>query len=170
MVQDIDAGAMRAGYVISEHPAQLQVGLPSDTSDFAEIALAPGDAGDWLSNSLTGCATAPSTFAQVCGEMLVDTGIDYCIVAFPAGQVPASDGGFLDKDARLALVAPAPDGGAMSDTFFAGGVQPNDAPAVSLRTSLTDTPFINTGRRVLSLYDYLFDARGGAVGFRDAGN
>jgi hypothetical protein len=169
MVGDIDAGEMHAGYILSEHPPVLHVGLPSDTSDFAEIALLPGDAGDWAGDSLTGCATAPATFAQVCGGLLVDTGIDYCIIAFPSGQVPASDGGVLNKDARVSIVAPAPDGGAMSDTFFAGGVKPNDSPAVSLRVSLTGAPFINTGRRVLSLYDYLFDAQLGAVGFRDAG-
>jgi hypothetical protein len=165
-IAEVSSGRMRPGYIISDNPPQLTIGVPASTADFALVSLAPGASGDWASTSLPGCVHLPSW--SLCGSILVDTGLDYAIVSIPQGGATPYDGGVVPSGAPITFDVPD-DGSAMTCSSDLGASTPQSPTEVQFRHPPISTPFINTGRSVLALYDYLFDATAGQVGFRKAG-
>jgi hypothetical protein len=173
-VADVASGRMRAGYVLSTHPAaHVDIGLGASAKDgFAMVPLtaAPGGSGDWLASSLRGCLAVPSapSYAAACGPLLVDTGVPECLLWGPAdptlgGAVPA---GAKAVPSGVGLRVTTEVGSAILDYAFVVGQGADSPSAVDLRSASAFS--INTGRALLVDYDYLFDAAGGAVGFRRA--
>jgi hypothetical protein len=175
-VAEIQAGAMHAGYVVSQHPPQVVVGLDAAaTTGFRTLPLAPksGYPGEWDSTSVAGCVTLPAlpSFGSPCGRPLVDTGIAGGILTMPAAMLPTQlatqDPGELDVGVAVEVTLPAaPAVATYSFVIGAAGAQTPDY--VYLRDSTDGTLHINTSRHLLAVYDYLFDARDGAIGFRPA--
>jgi hypothetical protein len=165
-ITDVAAGVMRPGYILSNNPPQLTVGIPESTADFARIALTASSNGDWLATSLPGCVLLPSISWSLCGGLLVDTGIDFALVSVPQGTTsPYEDAGSVPLGTPIEMLAPN-DGSVMTSASDVGASSLQSPPTVQFRHPPGSTPMINTGRRVLAIYDYLFDARGGEVGFR----
>jgi hypothetical protein len=164
-IEEVIGGTMRPGYVISNHPPQLTVGIPASTTDFTRLALTPASNGDWLAASFQGCARLPAIPWSLCGTLLVDTGIDYSLISVPSTAMTPYDGGTVPTGSEIDFLAPA-DGSAMTSVANLGASSLQTPPTIEFRHPPDATPLINTGRRVLALYDYLFDAKSGAVGFR----
>ena len=176
-VAEIQAGTMHAGYVVSQHPPQVVVGLSAaETSGFLTLPLTSksGYPGEWDSTSVSGCVTLPAlaSFGTRCGRPLIDTGIAGGILTTPAAirptQLATKDPGQLDVGVEVDVTFPAaPAVGAY--TFVIGADDPKTPDYVDLRDSTDGTVHVNTSRHLFAAYDYLFDAQGGAIGFRAAG-
>jgi hypothetical protein len=164
-VEEVADGTMRPGYIVSDHPPQLTVGLPASTADFSSLALAPASNGDWLATSLEGCVRLPAISWSLCGTLLVDTGLDYSLVSVPSGATTPYDGGALPNGVEIDFLAPS-DGTVMTSVVDLGSSSLQTPPSVEFRHPPETTAVVNTGRRILAAYDYLFDARAGEVGFR----
>jgi hypothetical protein len=172
-IQEIKDGTMRAGYILSTQPAlRIVLGITADNSSGFKKLKLTADAknpGEWVSSSLRGCLSIPSkpAYGAPCGPLLVDTGISDCLLWGPADPTL---GGLLQNGATT--VAPGvqmsifteQDASILDYSFVTGQV---DAPQnVTVRTASGFS--INTGRRSLLDYDYLFDSQSGEVGFRKA--
>jgi len=164
-LDDMVAGKMRRGYVIS--PAGIQLGLNAESvgSGWLWQKLAPrlttvpdsySGPKDW--------ATAAGTFAvngktMPMGTVLMDTGLTNMMLeatdAPHEGDVPAG------TPVKVDLL-----GGQLSYEFTVNDAANAAAPR---RTSWRDPAngtYVNTGSRALALYDYCFDSDGGYLGLR----
>jgi len=175
-VAEIAAGTMHAGYVVSQHPPQVIVGLDAAVqSGFQALPLAPksGYPGEWDSTSVEGCVTLPAlpSWGTQCGRPLIDTGIAGGILTTPAAmrptQLATKSPGQLDLGVEVDITVPAAPAVA-TYSFVIGAGDPSTPDYVYLRDSTDGTLHINTSRHLLAAYDYLFDARDGAIGFRPA--
>ncbi len=173
-MEGVQGGTMHAGYVLSTHPApSVQIGLTTaGAARFQTIALTASTSGDgdWIATSLHGCLALPkvSSFTQVCGPLLVDTGVADCLLWGPSdptlgGVVPS---GQTTVPGGTAIQIASPASGSILDYSFVVGSGVDTPAAVSVRTAGGFS--INTGRALLVDYDYLFDAQAGLVGFRAA--
>ena len=168
---DVKSGAMRAGYILSTHPApHVQIGVSAaTTAGFQTVPLTPDPAGsgDWLASSLRGCLSVPSapSFGQPCGGLLVDTGVPECLLWGPSdatlgGTIPS---GAMAVPNGVALKITAAAGAAVLAYGFVVGTGSDTPSAVDVRSAGAFS--INTGRALLVDYDYAFDAVAGTVGF-----
>jgi len=132
--------ALAPAYIVRADAIVLGAGSAEERG-FAMARLTRGS-DDW--NAAAACFRVP---ARYCGTVLVDTGIAGAIVRIPKGGRPLSPAG-------VEVDVPA-DGSALAFRIVA-----------PVRWSgAAGPPFINTGRSVLGAYDYLYDARVGAIGF-----
>jgi hypothetical protein len=172
----VASGSMRAGYVLSTHPVpHVDVGIaPAAKGGFAMLPLtkAPSGNGDWLASSLRGCLAVPSepAFGAPCGPLLVDTGVPECLLWGPSdptlgGAAPAGATS-VPSGVALRITGEGGAGASVLDYAFVVGQAPDAPSSVDVRKASAFS--INTGRALLVDYDYLFDAVGGAVGFRRA--
>jgi len=170
----IKAGTMHAGFVLSTHPSPaVQIGLTSGgVAGFQTVALEadPSGNGDWVATSLRGCLRLPNVvaFATECGGLLVDTGVADCLLWGPTdptlgGTVPSGQT-LVPNGVALQIEAEA--GAPTLDYSFVVGSDAGSPAGVSIRTASAFS--INTGRALLTEFDYLFDAQQGLVGFRAA--
>ncbi len=122
-----------------------------------------GAPNDWRRPS--GCYSLSSPdnqhFGPVCTKLLVDTGLPEMILTLPRQRRP---GAFLcdaqcPDGIRVALRA----GNALDWDFTTGDQSAPGYVRWGLNGSTTQ---INTGRELLTRYDYLYDADRGGVGFR----
>ena len=159
---EMQDGTMRPGYVISAQGVQL--GLDSSVTGYAYTDLAP--------TGLTqGSQTAPDWQpASGTGQIVLDLGIPSAILTLP-GQTPSSQfsgqmkvdllnsGGAVHYDINLAntnnLLNPT------NVEFFdpLAGRFTENMPAQNQQ-------FFNTGRNVISAFDYLYDAASGYFGLK----
>jgi hypothetical protein len=176
-LEDVVYGHMRPGYVIS--PDRIDIGLDdTDTAEkfqYIRLKASADPPGDWL--GANGCFSFPAASARFCGSMLLDTGIDQMIFALAKGSRPAqvvdsSNPGVLKPGTAVDIAAPTTGPLALSYGF---NYQPG-RPGSTIDPRLirwaappaTKPPvFFNIGRTPLARYDYLYDARGGRVGFFD---
>jgi hypothetical protein len=178
-VTEIQAGTMHAGYVVSQHPPQVVIGLDAaDQSGFQRLSLTPYSQypGEWESASVDGCVTLPAlpSWGTQCGRPLIDTGIAGGILTAPDAMLPTQLAtkvpGQLDVGVQVDVTFQAtPDQAAPVAaiyTFVIGADDPSTPDYVYLRDSTDGTVHINTSRHLLVVYDYLFDALDGAIGFR----
>jgi len=169
---EMQAGAMRTGYVISATGVQL--GLDSTVRGFASTDLAPTglprgtqSAPDW--QPATGTVEYPKTTSGT-GQIVIDMGIPSGILTLP-GKTPSSkfggtmtvnllnSGGAvqydIDESKKDNLLNPT------TVAFFnplAGTYTENLPPQSS--------QFFNTGRKVFAAFDYLYDAAAGLLGLK----
>jgi hypothetical protein len=170
-VQDIAAGRMRAGYVLSTHPSpNVQIGVTSSRSaGFQTVPLSASTTGngDWDADSLEGCVALPgvAAFKQECGGLLVDTGVAETILW---GPTDPTLGGLVASGQTSAPAGTAFDitteAGPMLSFSFVLGSGADTPSAVDIKSASAFS--VNTGRALLVDYDYLFDAEAGLVGFQ----
>jgi hypothetical protein len=166
------------GYILTPDDTSavsgLQLGINSVTG-FSVVALAPNSAvpGDFLPQS--GCFIFPGSPSpnKFCGTALLDVGIDYMFLDLPQNQWPAGtyDGknlvpaGVSMEILMGGLVSPAP----LDYTFNAvNGTPPPPFSATPTQVQWIDNPtiFVNTGRRPLYTYNYLYNGQCGQVAFK----
>jgi hypothetical protein len=176
-VEDVVRGPMRPGYVIS--PDRVDIGLDAaNTAEaFQYIPLAPSadPPGGWL--GANGCFSFPAASAKFCGSMLLDTGIDQMIFALararrPPGVVDPSRPETLRPGTAVDISAPTGLPLALSYGFTYQPRKTSSAVDPKLirwaAPPATKPPvFFNIGRTPLARFDYLYDDRGGRVGFFD---
>ena len=161
------------GYVLGG--SAITVGITS-TAGYGTVPLTPSTTvpGDWL--TMSGCYGFPELPVpnQFCGTLLLDVGITEMFIDLDASERPAGAEDAGCDEAKTACKVP--DGVAMQIIAGSPG-----APAASYQFSVAAQPtgpaptfaqwiessqvFVNTGRRPLFAYDYLYDARCGNVGF-----
>lgn len=173
------------GYIISK--AGVTLGLTAGNSQgFKTVQLLPNKqlpGTEWLQPQACALVEAPGgkSHANLCGGMLMDTGIDYMFLSFngqlrPA-QSTAQSAGPFDGPSRTILTP------GWTMTFTATDADKNKLltyTQTAVQTNVTPTPkqtvavwagatattgFMNTGRRLLYAGAYLFDQQCGKLGF-----
>ncbi len=163
---------INGGYVLSTQGVTLGV-TSSNSSGFNLITLNPDSTvpGDWLPEP--GCyqfTTLPGA-PQFCGNLLLDVGISEMFIDLSFDQRPA---GSFDSNNRVPagvgmnILAGSQTQPAMSYSFSA--VQPPTQPSGPAPTFAqwvnVSNIFVNTGRRPLLSFDYLYSGQCGQVGFK----
>jgi hypothetical protein len=174
---DANSGTdINGGYILSTNG--VTVGITADNSSgFKTVALTANSdfPGDW--NAIPGCYGFPGLpgAPKFCGNLLLDVGISEMFLDASRDQWPA---GSYDSNNKV------PDGiemsiqagnnnqwgnqWAMSYTFSA--VQPPEQPTGPAPTYAEwyddGNLFVNTGRRPLLAFDYLYSGSCGIAGFR----
>lgn len=158
------------GYVLTT--TSVTVGITS-TAGFDTVALSPSTtiAGDW--DSAPGCFAFPNLAQpnQFCGHLLLDVGIRDMFLALEKSQRPAAAVDHatslptVPNGTHMQIVAGSPDAPAASYEYVLSPQASGPAPTVATWIESSNT-FVNTGRRPLLAFDYLYDARCGNVGFR----
>lgn len=182
------------GYVITDHGITL--GINAETAaKFVTVQLqqatpdATVSAFDWL---------APNACVQVfqdggqdkaqklCGGLLVDTGIDYMFLGFPAAQIPTGsevrttvkfDGSLRNVVAngwQVGFSAANAEQKTMLAYVLNAAVPTKPKPEIPVGATVavwvappsSNTGFINTGRRLLYAGNVMFDAQCGLYGFQ----
>ncbi len=169
------------GYTIypsaSSATAGLRLGIdPTTVSNFQMVNLTPSTTvpGDFLTEY--GCFgftnTVPAT--QFCGTLLLDIGIDEMFIDLPQSQWPA---GTYDTNNKVPEIIPpynmsivAGTSNQMAYTFDAvqscpSASGPNAVAPCYVQWEDGKTPFVNTGRRALYKFHYLYQGQCGQVGF-----
>jgi hypothetical protein len=164
------AGTMRRGYVVTREGVHVGLTAANTRGDYRYIKLAKASDGqDWA--ALPACI-AVDRGPSACGTALLDTGVSVMYLTVPpdrqAGHVDDAHGRTLSSGTRLSIRFGA-DATAQSPGYgFAAGDAGN--PAAPSRIVLVGGPnrptFVNTSVHALNVFDYLFDADGGYVGFR----
>lgn len=196
--QQMETGAMHPGYVITT--SGITVGIKQqDLQGFGFVPLQPVKGGNELEWRQTrGCVSVAGTGITnprqtVCGEILMDTGVDRMFLSYASGSAPelkppntlplklwdcpplkngARNCRITIPNATVTVTSPHANPVLRYEvsapaTFVWTGV----APAfVSLRATTLQDPgenvFVNTSRQLLNMVDYLYDAGCGRVGFR----
>ncbi len=152
----------------------LTLGISSITNynivDLTPNATIPGDF-----NAQGGCYTftASPLPNQFCGTALLDVGIDSMFIDLPFAQRPAGtfdSNNTVPNGIAMSILMGATSSPAMSYSFSA--VQsnpPSNTPTPTLvqwiNTTASGLVFVNTGRRPLYVFDYLYNGQCGQVGF-----
>lgn len=160
-------GSMHPGYIIRSNRVTLGI-TAGDQAGFSTVALKAGGSGpgDW--NTEPGCFSFPKIpgYGPQCGTLLVDTGIASAILGLPKSQRPSSISSSIPNGERIQIdVASSSAATPILSYGFTAGV-PGPMSPTSIRWAAGMAPFVNTGRRPISRYKYLFDAGSGKVGFK----
>lgn len=164
-------------------PAGLTLGI-SSVANYSLINLTPAPAvpGDFLTES--GCFNfTGSGTPQFCGTVLLDVGIDYMIMQLPKAQWVAGTHEFNSAQQIEVVKAGTPMsiffGSPTTMQYSFTAIQQfvencagdsgtnNVAPCYAqlIDSTATGQIFVNTGRRPLYQYDYLYQGQCGQVGF-----
>lgn len=162
------------GYLLAGAGITLGVGTTGGF-DFAPLTRSTQAPGDW--NAAPGCYGFPDLPEpnQFCGSLLLDVGIpemflDLTASERPSGAVDPEHPDRVPAGVAMTVLAGSPGMEAMSYSYTVGGDPPVGSPEPTSITWIEAADiFVNTGRRVLFQFDYLYDARCGRVGFRPAG-
>jgi hypothetical protein len=160
------------GYTLSKSGVTLGVTSESAAGfDMVPLTPNPNVAGDWM--TMPGCFAFPGLSSQqFCGALLLDVGIDEMFLDLLKNQRPSgsNEGGAVPKGTHVAIAAGDPNNPAMGYEFTAvkKGETP-EGPAPTDVSWVNDANiFVNTGRRPLLSFDYLYDAQCGQTGFAPA--
>ena len=156
-------GPRRRGYILTREG--VHIGLTESNTGgafrFVQLKRQP-DRPDWAGTPA--CISLNGQSPPACGSMLVDTGVGVMYMTVPPSQTGAAED-VLPPGTQVSIRAGGTDG------FDLYGFSVDDgspmAPAmVHLRESQTARPFVNTSFHLLNGFDFLYDADGGYVGFR----
>ena len=167
---------INGGYILSQTGVTLGI-TAANSAGFNMITLDPNQPvpGDWLPEH--GCYQFTTLLGspQFCGNLLLDVGIPEMFIDLSFDQRPS---GSYDSNNRVPaglgmnIQAGSTSNPAMSYNFTA--VQPPDTAdrtrATYVRWINDDNVFVNTGRRPLLNFDYLYSGQCGEVGFRPVKN
>ncbi|WP_244491518.1 hypothetical protein [Bosea sp. Root381] len=165
-------GTARRGYVVTREG--VHVGLTSantrGTFGFVKLGKA-ADGKDWA--PLPACVALDGT-DPACGTALIDTGVSVMYLTVPADReagrtVSASPGGMTLAPGTKLSIRFGAEGEAQPPGYGFAAADAGD-PATPGRIVLVGgknrPTFVNTSVHALNVFDYLFDADGGYVGFR----
>lgn len=164
---NIVQGSMHPGYLITRNGVTLGI-TAKNSAGFKRnaISLTPGGTGpgDW--NGAPGCFSFPGlpTYKAQCGSVLMDTGIPKAILQLDTSKRPRGMKKKIPRNTKIKIAVGAARNPVFSYGFTTGGSSPVTPKAI--RWAIGSPPFINTGRNVISTYDYMFDAGSGKLGFR----
>lgn len=191
--QAMNDHAMQRGYIVTNHGVRLGMS-PQDIAGFTFVPLTPiATPYEWKQAggcvSMTGSGVPPG--ATVCGEVLMDTGVDTMFVSYdksvmPKFQPPIVNAAgvdfwsckkgacttFRDVDVRVTwpnAKAPGFEYSAAPPRAFSPSSPVPSRLHVRGTTTLTDpgeNVFVNTSRQLLNTAEYLYDASCGRIGFR----
>lgn len=169
---------MSPGYYITPHDRSTATGLTLgivDSSNYNIINLTPNSAVPGDFNAQAGCYSfPPSPTNQFCGTSLLDVGIDSMFIDLPKALRPP--GTFDSQDqvpagTNMHILMGDVNLPALQYSFTAvTSNPPADSPTPTsvqwVDTTASGLIFVNTGRRPLYSYDYLYDGQCGQVGFK----
>ena len=168
-LEPVILGSMHPGYTLRRESVTL--GVTREGADgYNRVALQPSTMapGDWQLQQ--GCFGFPSLpgYDELCGTMVVDTGISSMILGSLAEQRPPSLANGIEAGTAIRVMVPSASGEALSYGFTVGDGGAMTPTSVGWAMSWPFEPeqFVNTGRRLIADYDYLYDAGLGRVGFR----
>ncbi|MGC2112598.1 MAG: hypothetical protein WA655_23970 [Candidatus Korobacteraceae bacterium] len=160
------------GYILSKQGVTLGI-TAADASGFNGILLQPNSSvpGDW--NPIPGCYTFTKLpgHPQFCGNLLLDVGIDQMYLDLLSDQRPDKSYDSHDRvpdGTEMNILAGTTSDAPMSYEFKA--VQPPKQPVGPApkfaQWHNSSTIFVNTGRRPLLEFNYLYSGQCGQVGFQ----
>jgi hypothetical protein len=159
------------GYILSTQGVTAGI-TSSNSSGFVTYQLANNTVpGDW--NPVPGCYqfTALSGSPQFCGNLLLDIGIAEMFIDLPFDQRPSGsydNNNEVPSGVGMNILAGTAGSPVMSYNYTA--VQPPQQPSGPAPTYVkwvdVNSVFVNTGRRALFNYDYLYSGQCGEVGFK----
>lgn len=160
------------GYILSTQGVTAGI-TASNASGFNMVTLTPNTTvpGDW--NPEPGCFqfTTLAGSPQFCGNLLLDVGISEMFIDLSFGQRPAGSfdpNNYVPSGLGMNIEAGSKTQPAMSYNYTTvqPPVQPS-GPAPTFSQWVNDkNVFVNTGRRPLLNYNYLYSGRCGEVGFQ----
>jgi hypothetical protein len=160
------------GYILSSNG--VTAGLtPGNSSGFSAYQLSNNTvAGDW--NPMPGCYqfTSLDGQPQFCGNVLLDIGIAEMFLDLSSGLRPAGSfnptNGNVPANLGMNILVGDKNSPVMSYNFTTvnKGDQPVGAAPSYTQWVNIDNVFVNTGRRALLAYDYLYSGQCGEVGFK----
>jgi hypothetical protein len=173
-LQAMQDGTARRGYIITRNAITLGL-TAGDLASFRQVTLPkpPGSTagpaglpGSW--GAAPGCFALPDNGDDTrCGTVLVDTGIATMIVGLDAAQRPPTMQDTIPNGTRIRIGIPTFTDPALAYSVTTGAADDALAPQGNPAARWSQSgPFVNTGRRLLAGYDYLFDADAGHIGFR----
>ncbi|MDR3476412.1 MAG: hypothetical protein P4M14_00090 [Gammaproteobacteria bacterium] len=156
-------------------PTGLTLGITT-SNNYNIVNLTPNPAVPGDFNPQAGCFSFPDSPQpnQFCGTALLDVGIDSMFIELPKAQWPAGTHN-ADNDVpvgvNMSILMGAVSAPALEYSFSAVDGNPpaySPTPTVAQWVDSTGTGqiFVNTGRRPLYIYDYLYDGQCGQVGFK----
>ena len=165
------------GYVLTPGVSAatgLTLGITS-TNNYNIINLTPNSAVPGDFNSQAGCFSFPSSPSpnQFCGTALLDVGIDSMFIDLPKAERPAGTHDSNDEvpaGTNMSILMGAVSAPSMSYSFTAVQGNPPSGTATPTLVQWVDTTasgliFVNTGRRPLYIFNYLYQGQCGQVGF-----
>jgi hypothetical protein len=170
---DANNGAdISGGYILSTDGVTLGI-TANNSSGFNMVTLDPNSMaiGDW--NAVPGCYGFPSLpgAPQFCGNLLLDVGISEMFMDAPSDQWPAGSydsNNNVPEGVNMSIQAGTNNQWAMSYSYNA--VQPPDPPIGPAPTYSQwidkSNIFVNTGRRPLLAFDYLYSGSCGLAAFK----
>lgn len=167
-------GDVSPGYVLGGNTIQLGI---TSTTGYGTVPLTPSTTvpGDWT--TMSGCYGFPDLPApnQFCGTLLLDVGIVEMFLDLSPDDRPSAavaqdcpKGGSascVPVGTNVQILAGSPSSPAASYTFTVASEPQGPAPTYAQWIDSSNV-FVNTGRRPLLAFDYLYDARCGNVGLR----
>lgn len=147
----------------------------SDITNYNLMNLTPNPAVPGDFNPQSGCYSFPNLphAPQFCGTMLLDVGIDYMFLDLPKAEWPSGSNlnGEVPSGVHMNILMGSINSPAMSYNFTAESNPPANAESQSLvkwvdTTNSGGNIFVNTGRRPLYQYNYLYNGQCGQVGFK----
>lgn len=165
MLNAMQQGKMRRGYVITPKGIQLGLNAETMTGDWKWQKLEPRKANvpsdypgpkDWT--TAAGTIEIKGTRLPM-GTVLIDTGLTNMMLSSPgapeSGDVP--DG----VPIKVLLL-----GGQLSYEFTTGDTHDPESPRRVSWRKAHDTTFVNTGLRAIAHFDYAYDSDAGFLGLR----
>jgi len=163
-------GPVRRGYVVTREGVHVGLTAANTRGDYHFLKLARPEGGiDW--EPLPACI-ALNDNAPACGTALIDTGVSVMYLTLPpereTGLISFGNTGSrtLATDTRLSIRFGDEAAVAAGYSFAAGDRNDPAAPGRIILVGGKRPTFVNTSVHALNVFDYLFDADGGYVGFR----
>ncbi len=160
------------GYALSQNGVTLGV-TGASAAGFSMMELSPSTkaAGEWA--TMPGCFGFPQTSSKpFCGNLLLDVGISEMFLDLDKASIPhkTDSHGFVPSGTQMTIAAGSESNPAMSYSFTAvsKGQQPSGLAPDYVQWIKNPNVFVNTGRRPLLSFDYLYDAQCGQAGFAPA--
>jgi hypothetical protein len=165
------------GYFLTPNDVNAATGLKlgiDSTTGYNVVNLSPNPAvpGDFLPQGGCFSFTASPPPNQFCGTALLDIGIDYMFIDLPRSQWPAGthdSSDLVPAGVAMGILMGNTGSPAMQYSFNAvNGSAPPANSATPTEVQWIDNPviFVNTGRRPLYIFNYLYNGQCGQVAFK----
>jgi hypothetical protein len=160
------------GYILSAQGVALGL-TAANMGGYKYVDLTPNTTtpGDWTTEP--GCYqfTTLTGEPQFCGTLLIDVGISESFIDLENADRPDGSyvtGGYVPAGLGMSVTAGSKDNPAMTDTFTVveKGTTPTGTAPTYVQWINSSKVFINTGRRPLLGFSYLYSAQCGQVGFK----
>lgn len=167
------------GYIFTPNDStalnEITLGMTT-TTNYNLIHLTPNTSVPGDFNAQSGCFGFPDHAVpnQFCGTALLDVGIDYMFIDLPKAEWPSGtydSNDLVPAGVNMGILMGSVGSPALSYGFTAVQSNPPADTATPAKVQWIDTTnsgqiFVNTGRRPLYIYNYLYNGQCGEVGFK----